>query len=401
LKQWIANAASPEDTMTLRHCFKVRRLILTAALIAGLSLAAHATAQERPFLVDLKSRTTTDLGTLGGNRTVASGINDAGQVTGYSITSEFDWHAFITGPDGVGMRDLGTLGGGFSQAYGINNAGQVVGQSDKVRGSPLSQPFITGPDGVGMRELGALGGIYDRPTGINDAGQVGGWFYPASSGNPHAFITGPNGMGVRDLGDLGTGGYLQVSGINDAGQLVGDVRGTVEGDYGFITGPDGMGVRNLGSLGGGYSRALSVNNTGQVVGYSNNAESQGHAFVTGPDGMGMRDLGDLGGGLSFATGINDAGQVVGYSATSNRVGVLEDQHAFVTGPDGNGMMDLNSLVDLPAGWILTNAMGINNNGQVIAAGIVPEPETYALMLCGLVLVGFIGWRNKSDIRACL
>ena len=30
------------------------------------------------------------------------------------------------------------------------------------------------------------------------------------------------------------------------------------------------------------------------------------------------------------------------------------------------MMDLNSLVDVPAGWVLSEATGINNSGQVIA-----------------------------------
>ena len=41
----------------------------------------------------------------------ALGINDAGQVVGSSITAAGAQHAFITGPNGVGMTDLGTLGG--------------------------------------------------------------------------------------------------------------------------------------------------------------------------------------------------------------------------------------------------------------------------------------------------
>jgi probable HAF family extracellular repeat protein len=90
------------------------------------------------------------------------------------------------------------------------------------------------------------------------------------------------------------------------------------------------------------------------------------------------------GNYSSASSINDVGQVVGASYTAE--GVL---HAFITGPDGMGMLDLNSLVDLANGVILTSAAAINNNGQVIAVGVIPEPETYALMLAGLVLVGFI------------
>ena len=75
----------------------------------------------------------------------AYGINDAGQVVGYSHTAEGANHAFITGPDGMGMRDLGTLGGDYSYANGINDAGQVVGRSTRLEAPPmLSSPAPTG-----------------------------------------------------------------------------------------------------------------------------------------------------------------------------------------------------------------------------------------------------------------
>jgi hypothetical protein len=72
-------------------------------------------------------------------------------------------------------------------------------------------------------------------------------------------------------------------------------------------------------------------------------------------------------------------------------------HAFITGPNGVGMTDLNSLVSLPEGATLYEATGINNHGQVAANGVspIPEPETYAMLLAGLGLLGFMARRPKT------
>ena len=115
------------------------------------------------------------------------------------------------------------------------------------------------------------------------------------------------------------------------------------------------------------------------------------AFITGDDGMGMRDIGtSLGGTYSEATSINNAGQVAGWFEMAGGA-----SHAFVTGPNGSGITDLNSLVDVPSGLVLVQATDINDASQVLAIAI-PEPETYALMLVGLGLVGFMAWRKKAE-----
>ena len=58
-----------------------------------------------------------------------------------------------------------------------------------------------------------------------------------------------------------------------------------------------------------------------------------------------------------------------------------------------GMTDLNLLASLP----LTNALGINNLGQVAAIGPIPEPETYAMLLGGLESAGLY----RTPTKGCL
>jgi probable HAF family extracellular repeat protein len=177
---------------------KVRYFFYVTALSAGLGVATLAGAQV-PYLVDLNSKTAIRLGNFGPGQSEVHALNDDGQVVGKASVSNVATHAFITGPDGVGMRDLGTLGDLSSMAYGINDAGQVAGESQP---GGHFHAFITGPDGMGMRDLGTLGGDFSAAYGINDVRQVVGSSERTNHFSSHAFITWPDGIGMRDLGTV-------------------------------------------------------------------------------------------------------------------------------------------------------------------------------------------------------
>ena len=69
-----------------------------------------------------------DLGTLGGDGSGASAINERAQVVGTSTTASGDRHPFLW-QNGI-MTGLEILGGPFSPAADINERGQIVGESN-------------------------------------------------------------------------------------------------------------------------------------------------------------------------------------------------------------------------------------------------------------------------------
>ena len=119
----------------------------------------------------------TDLGTLGGDTSYAFGINDSGEVVGYSyLADNVTRHAFIWTVTG-GMVDLGTLpGGAWSQGEKINASGEISGEGGRRQRRQVpffwspSTGFVTAP---GPFEDGS--GAYG--FGINDAGVVTGQAY--------------------------------------------------------------------------------------------------------------------------------------------------------------------------------------------------------------------------------
>ena len=113
----------------------------------------------------------------------------------------------------------------------------------------------------------------------------------------------------------------------------------------------------------------------------------------------MIDLGAWG-----ANGVNSSGQVVGGIYLPQ----ITASHACIY--SNSTLEDLNSLVDPSSGWTLSEAMAINDRGQITGYGLVggaehafllsptPEPSTLALFAAGAIgLLGF-AWRRRALAR---
>ena len=326
-------------------------------LVLLLALVAHQSARAQT-----PAYTVTDLGTFGGARTAAFSINKSGQVAGFSQTVDGRSQAFVY-IDGT-LFNLGTAGGADSYAYRISDSGFVIGRSQNADGQ--NRAFVTILNGS-MFDISSLdrrlGGSFSVATGVNGTGQVVGYFHTANghmAARNRVFLYSDH--RITDLGTFGGEDGI-ISAINDSGQMVGSYGREAKADYAdrvaFLY--SGGKVISLGTLGGKVTAAMDINNSGQVVGYAQTRDGENHAFIYAA-GV-MSDLGMLPGGTqSFAYAINDSGQVVGASDS-----VVSTLHAFVY--SAGVMKDLNSLIPANSGWVLTEARGINNSGQIVGNGI--------------------------------
>jgi hypothetical protein len=134
---------------------------------------------------------------------------------------------------------------------------------------------------------------------------------------------------------------------------------------------------------GHTSMAHDVNDAGVVVGDagvlgSGGLPESGHAFLYGASTGVMVDLGTLPGDEgSTAHAINNQGHVVGcshrlISGTFAKRAMLYDQATA-------RMWDLNDLIPPQSGWILQEAIDINNNGHIVGQGI-RNGELHAFLL---------------------
>jgi probable HAF family extracellular repeat protein len=301
------------------------KALLTVSLLAPFTLVITAgpSAAAAPPVTTYQL---IDLGTLGGESSYATAINDRGHVVGSSQTAAGDWHGFLW--RGGRMTDLGAL-----RPTGINNRDEVIGTTDTATTGYLWRRGR-------LTDLGTLGGLSSFPAAINDRGDVVG-----SSSDE-------TGRDVPFLWRRGTMRALpltSVSGVNNRRQVSG---GTLVPN-GFHAAVWSRGrVTDLGAGPFNRSNTYGINDKGWVIGW------QFSATQTERGVLWRRhrpiDIGTLGGDTTQLKAINDRGQILGVSETAAgavhpflwRKGVMTDLVALGVDPEHDivGLNDRGEIV---------------------------------------------------------
>lgn len=308
-----------------------------------------------------------DLGTLGGANSRAYAINEQGWVVGEAETAKGPLRAFLWTPE-QGMRDLGACGGEISRAYAINERGQVVGEAEDEQGRlrPFRWDSEQGLEGLPLPPGFREGFVY----ALNNFGVlVGGGEGDAGT---RALVWTVDGVSVP--GPLRERGASLAQAVNDVGEIAGQLEFEPNGDYvsrAFLLGKDGLRIVAIGGSSEWSSAALALSSDGMASGYAEQSDAT-HAvrFSKAAD---MEDLDTLDNVYSVAHDMNDEGVAVGLFVSSHE----DDDRAFVA--RGGAMADLNELVETDEPWLIVEARGINNRGEIVGYALLRERERAVLL----------------------
>jgi probable HAF family extracellular repeat protein len=329
--------------------FRVTVAVLLLVGIGGLSTPARGVAAAPTYQVE-------DLGTLAGDSaSVAIGINQSGDVVGWSVGPTGTRAFLYTDEDGMTALPA-PPGRPVTHARAVNGNGTVVGTAS-TGGSDIGHA-VRWQSGTAL-DLGTLGtGTFSEGRAVNTAGVAVGHSYTNGGSllGIHAFRH-DDAAGLVDL--TPTADDAHAEGINDAGQVAGWSEGRAFRLTGTTFTDLGVPVGFAGSFGS------AINDSGQVAGHLINATGSSERIFRYTDGVGMVILGGNG-AFNRASGINSAGDVVGQGRP-----VLGLSQGFLF-TDADGLQGLNSLIDPTAGWFILGAGGINDAGQI--AGWASGPE---------------------------
>jgi probable HAF family extracellular repeat protein len=203
-------------------------------------------------------------------------LNARGQVVGLLPGRDASaWQAFLYSP-GDGLRALGTLGGQRSSASGISDAGVVVGNAQTATSAAgdIGHAFVydSRQDGAEMRDLNvvadASGWLLQTANDVNDAFITG---YGRRGGSTRAYRLDLTTQAVHELGTIPGGGDSFGWGVDRRGDVVGWAKDELGRKTAFVYAAGLGGIRRLAdfvdpALGWELAEAKGINAHGMIVG---------------------------------------------------------------------------------------------------------------------------------------
>lgn len=201
------------------------RAINDLGQITGLSRVSNSGGVTQAFLYS--GGVMTDLGAPVNGRSAGSAINNLGVVAGTVTLADSSVHAAVF-TAGAGFVDIGSFGGSFTSANGINDRGQVVGYSETTLGTvdtPITRAFLY--DGGVLHDLGSFAGrSFTMASDINNRGQIVGLAFDETEFDNQVFLReGNQTFDLNQLLDPARAAGWTITGvyaINDRGQIAGD-----------------------------------------------------------------------------------------------------------------------------------------------------------------------------------